>query len=201
MLSISMSKLKLIVGLGNPSQQYAKTRHNAGFWFVERIAEDFGISLILDKKFQGLTGRGQVHGHDVRLLLPQTFMNKSGSSVVPLVNFYDIANDEMLIAHDELDIDVASMRFKTGGGHGGHNGLRDIVPHLGADFHRLRLGIGRPQHKSQVASYVLGIPTADEKILLDLMLDEAMRQLPKLLNGEFDKAQQAINSFKLPNSN
>lgn len=196
-----MSKLKLIVGLGNPSQQYAKTRHNAGFWFVERIAEDFGISLILDKKFQGLTGRGQVHGHDVRLLLPQTFMNKSGSSVVPLVNFYDIANDEMLIAHDELDIDVASMRFKTGGGHGGHNGLRDIVPHLGADFHRLRLGIGRPQHKSQVASYVLGIPTADEKILLDLMLDEAMRQLPKLLNGEFDKAQQAINSFKLPNSN
>lgn len=196
-----MSKLKLIVGLGNPGQQYANTRHNAGFWFVERIAQDFGIHLTLDKKFQGLTGRGQVHGHDVRLLLPQTFMNKSGSSVVPLVNFYDIANDEMLIAHDELDIDIASMRFKTGGGHGGHNGLRDIVPHLGADFHRLRLGIGRPQHKSQVASYVLGTPTADEKIALNLMLDEAMQHLPKLLNGEFDKAQQAINSFKLPNSN
>lgn len=193
-----MSKLKLIVGLGNPSQQYAKTRHNAGFWFVERIADEFCISLSLDKKFHGLIGRGQVHGHDVRLLLPQTYMNKSGLSVVPVVNFYDIANDEMLIAHDELDIDVASMRFKTGGGHGGHNGLRDIVPHLGADFHRLRLGIGRPEHKSQVASYVLGTPSPDEKIALDLMLDEAMRQLPKLLNGEFDKAQQLINGFKLP---
>lgn len=194
-----MSRIKLIIGLGNPGQQYAKTRHNAGFWFVERIAKYFGIGLTLDKKFHGLIGRGQVHGCDVRLLLPQTFMNKSGVSVVPLVNFYDIANDEMLIVHDELDIDVASMRFKTGGGHGGHNGLRDIVPHLGADFHRLRLGIGRPQQKSQVASYVLGTPTLNEQIALDLMLDEAIRQLPKLLNGEFDKAQQAINSFKLSN--
>lgn len=194
-----MSRIKLIIGLGNPGQQYAKTRHNAGFWFVERIAKDFGIGLTLDKKFHGLIGRGQVHGCDVRLLLPQTFMNKSGVSVVPLVNFYNIANDEMLIVHDELDIDVASMRFKTGGGHGGHNGLRDIVPHLGADFHRLRLGIGRPQQKSQVASYVLGTPTLNEQIALDLMLDEAIRQLPKLLNGEFDKAQQAINSFKLSN--
>lgn len=194
-----MSKIKLIVGLGNPSQQYPNTRHNAGFWFVERIANDFNISLSLEKKFHGLVGRGQVHGHDVRLLLPQTFMNKSGEAVVPMVNFFNIANDELLIAHDELDIDVAAMRFKTGGGHGGHNGLRDIVPHIGADFHRLRLGIGRPAHKSQVANYVLGTPSADEKISLGLMLDEAMKQLPKLLNGEFDKAQQAINGFKLPN--
>lgn len=193
-----MSKIKLIVGLGNPGQQYAKTRHNAGFWFVERIAEDFNITLSFEKKFHGLLGRGQVHGHDIRLLLPQTFMNKSGESVIPVVNFYDIDNDEILIAHDELDIGVAQMRFKTGGGHGGHNGLRDIVPHLGADFHRLRLGIGRPESKSQVSHYVLDTPSPDEKISLEVMLDEAMRQLPNLLNGEFDKAQQVINGFKLP---
>lgn len=193
-----MSKIKLIVGLGNPGQQYAKTRHNAGFWFVERIAKDFNIDLAFEKKIHGLVGRGQVYGHDVRLLLPQTFMNKSGESVIPFVNFYNIDNDEMLIAHDELDISVAQMRFKTGGGHGGHNGLRDITPHLGVDFHRLRLGIGRPASKSQVASYVLGTPSIDEKISLDVMLDDTMRQLPNLLNGEFDKAQQAINGFKLP---
>lgn len=193
-----MSKLKLIVGLGNPSQQYAQTRHNAGFWFVERIAEEFNISLSLDKKYHGMVGRGQVHGVDVRLLLPQTFMNKSGQSVVPFANFYGINNDELLIAHDELDLEVARMRFKTGGGHGGHNGLRDIVPHIGADFHRLRLGIGRPSEKSQVASYVLGTPSPDEKVALNLMLDTAIKTLPDLVTGKFDKAQQVINSFKLP---
>lgn len=192
-----MSKLKLIVGLGNHGQQYAQTRHNAGFWFVERIAKDFNITMTLDKKFHGMVGRGQVHGVDVRLLLPHTFMNKSGQAVVPFVNFYDIANDELLIAHDELDLDVARMRLKTGGGHGGHNGLRDIVPHIGADFHRLRLGIGHPGDKSLVSGYVLGKPSADEQIALDSMLDTAIKTLPDLVNGEIGKAQQVINSFKL----
>lgn len=193
-----MPKIKLIVGLGNPSQQYAPTRHNAGFWFVERIAKNFNIPLTMDKKFHGLVGRGQIHGVDVRLLLPQTFMNKSGQSVVPLLNFYQIANDELLIAHDELDLDVGRMRLKIGGGHGGHNGLRDIVPHIGANFYRLRLGIGHPGHKSLVSGYVLGKPTSDEQIALQAMLDEALQALPDLVNGNLDKAQQTINSFKLP---
>lgn len=195
-----MSKLKLIVGLGNPGQQYAKTRHNAGFWFVESIAKDFDIALHLDKKFHGMTGRGIIHGTDVRLLLPHTFMNKSGEAVIPMVNFYGIANDELLIVHDELDLDVGRMRLKTGGGHGGHNGLRDIVPHIGADFHRLRLGIGHPGHKSKVAGYVLGKPTSDEQIAFETTLDAALRSLPDLVNGDLNKAQQAINSFKLPSS-
>ncbi len=194
-----MSKIKLIVGLGNPGQQYAQTRHNAGFWFVERIANDFNISLSQDKKLHGLVGRGQVHGADVRLLIPHTFMNKSGEAVVPMVNFYNIANDELLIAHDELDLPTGNMRLKVGGGHGGHNGLRDIVPHIGADFYRLRLGIGHPGHKSKVSGYVLGKPTSDEQIALDLMLDAAMQNLPALINGDIAKAQQAINGFKLPN--
>jgi PTH1 family peptidyl-tRNA hydrolase len=117
-----------------------------------------------------------------------------------MVNFYGIHNDELLIVHDELDLDVGRMRLKTGGGHGGHNGLRDIVPHIGADFHRLRLGIGHPGHKSKVSGYVLGKPNADEQIAFDSMLDAAMRTLPDLVTGDLAKAQQAINSFKLPHA-
>ncbi len=194
-----MSKLKLIVGLGNPGQQYAATRHNAGFWFVERIAKDFNITLSPEKKFHGLTGRGQVHGVDVRLLLPDTFMNNSGQAVVPMLKFYDISNKALLIAHDELDLPNAQMRLKFDGGHGGHNGLRDIVPHIGNDFYRLRLGIGHPGDKKLVLNHVLGKPTSDEQIGLVRMLDAAMQALPEMLNGNMDKAQQAINGFKLPN--
>lgn len=193
-----MANLKLIVGLGNPGQQYAQTRHNAGFWFVESIANLFNIPLTLDKKFQGMVGRGQVHGTDVRLLLPHTFMNKSGDAVISMMNFYNIANDELLIAHDELDLPTARMRLKVGGGHGGHNGLRDIVPHIGTDFYRLRLGIGHPGHKSQVSGYVLSKPTGDEQISLSVMLQHTMQSLPDLVNGNISKAQQAINGFKLP---
>ena len=147
--------IKLIVGLGNPGQQYMFTRHNAGFWFVHHLAQQFNIALAPDKKFHGVTGRGQIHGHDVRLLMPLTFMNKSGQSVVPMVNFYGINNNELLIAHDELDIPAGSIKLKTDGGHGGHNGLRDITPHIGNDFHRLRIGIGHPGHKSKVSGHVL----------------------------------------------
>lgn len=193
-----MANIKLIVGLGNPGQQYAHTRHNAGFWFVERIAKDFNIPLTPEKKFHGLTGRGKVHGMDVRLLMPETFMNASGQAVAPMIKFYNIVPSELLIAHDELDLPVANMRLKIGGGHGGHNGLRDIVPYTGADFVRLRLGIGHPGDKSKVLNYVLGKPTSDEQISLDNMLDAAMKALPDIVTGNFDKAQQMINGFKLP---
>lgn len=194
-----MAKLKLIVGLGNPGQQYAPTRHNAGFWFIERIANDFNITLAPEKKFHGLTGRGNVHGVDVRLLLPETFMNSSGQAVVPMMKFYGISNKELLIAHDELDLPSGQMRLKYDGGHGGHNGLRDIVPHIGNDFYRLRLGIGHPGDKKLVLNHVLGKPTSDEQIGLERMLDAAMQALPDLVNGNMDKAQQVINGFKLPN--
>lgn len=190
--------IKLIVGLGNPSEQYMFTRHNAGFWFVQHIAHHFNIELSPDKKFHGVTGRGQVHGHDVRLLLPLTFMNKSGQSVVPMVNYYNIANDELLIAHDELDIDAGSIKLKTAGGHGGHNGLRDITPHIGNDFHRLRVGIGHPGHKSRVTGHVLSKPGADEQIAIESALSAAFAALPLLLDGDIEKARSQINSFKLP---
>ncbi len=193
-----MTQLKLIVGLGNPGQQYANTRHNAGFWFVEQIANDFNIPLTHEKKFHGLTGRGRVHGHDVRLLLPETFMNKSGQAVVPMVNFFNIDNDQLLIAHDELDIPAGSIKLKTAGGHGGHNGLRDIVPHIGNDFHRLRVGIGHPGHKSKVSAHVLSKPSTEEKVAIDRALEAALNALPKLLDGELEKARADINGFKLP---
>ncbi len=190
--------IKLIVGLGNPGEQYQYTRHNAGFWFVLHLAQQFNISLSPDKKFHGLTGRGQIHGHDVRLLLPLTFMNKSGQSVVPMVNFYNIANDELLIAHDELDIAAGSIKLKSAGGHGGHNGLRDITPHIGNDFHRLRVGIGHPGHKSKVSGHVLSKAAPNEQIAIDSALSAAFDALPLLLDGKIERAREHINGFKLP---
>lgn len=193
-----MSSLKLIVGLGNPGEQYAKTRHNAGFWFVEQIAQKFAIKLSVDKKFYGLTGRGTVCGRDIRLLLPNTFMNKSGQSVLPMISFYGIDNTQLLIAHDELDIAVGTVKLKTGGGHGGHNGLRDIAPHIGNDFHRLRIGIGHPGDKSKVSNHVLSKPDANEKIAIDAAIDAAIDELPLLMAGDIEKARSYINGFRLP---
>lgn len=189
--------IKLIVGLGNPGNEYKDTRHNTGFWFVDKISEQFGISLSHDKKFHGDAGRGTIFGQDVRLLKPDTFMNRSGLAVVPLARFYNIAPTEILIAHDELDIAPGSIRLKTGGGHGGHNGLRDILPHIGADFHRLRIGIGHPGHASKVSGWVLSKPSSDDGINIDKALDCALDNLNLIMAGDFDKARNAINGFKL----
>lgn len=190
--------IKLIVGLGNPTAQYADTRHNAGFWLIEEIARQYNISLSPEKKFHGTVGRGQIAGVDVRLLMPDTYMNRSGLAVAPMVKFFNIAPNELLVAHDELDIGVGLIKLKTGGGHGGHNGLRDIVPHTGADFHRLRIGIGRPAHSSQVSNFVLSKPSADDKMSIDKAINCALDNLPALVGQDFAKAQNAINSFKLP---
>lgn len=189
--------IKLIAGLGNPGNEYKDTRHNTGFWFVDKISEQFGISLSHDKKFHGEVGRGTIFGQDVRLLKPDTFMNRSGLAVVPLAKFYNIAPNEILIAHDELDIAPGSIRLKTGGGHGGHNGLRDILPHIGADFHRLRIGIGHPGHASKVSGWVLSKPSSDDGINIDKALDCALDNLNLIMAGDFDKARNAINGFKL----
>lgn len=190
--------IKLIVGLGNPTAQYADTRHNAGFWLVEKIATQHHIALSTDKKFHGLVGKGRIGGEQVHLLMPDTYMNRSGMAVAPLMKFYNLTADELLVIHDELDIGAGAVKFKTGGGHGGHNGLRDIVPHTGADFHRIRLGIGRPAHSGQVSNFVLSKPTLDEKIAIERAMDCVLDNLSSLIAGDFAKAQNAINSFKLP---
>ena len=191
-----MSKLSLIVGLGNPGKEYAQTRHNAGAWFVERLAEAYGISLKADPKFYGISGRGNIEGQDVRLLLPTTFMNASGKSVVPFAKFYQVAPETMLIAHDELDMNPGVIRLKTGGGHGGYNGLRDIVPHLGSNFHRLRIGIGHPCSKERVSGHVLSKAPSSEQNLMDDAIAHALSRIKLLVNGDIQPAMNQINAYK-----
>lgn len=191
-----MSNISLIVGLGNPGSEYAQTRHNAGFWFVEQLADRYGISLKAEPKFHGFTGRGQIEGHDVRLLLPTTFMNRSGQSVVPFAKFYQVTPEAILIAHDELDMDPGIIRLKTGGGHGGHNGLRDIVPHIGPNFHRLRIGIGHPGSKERVSGHVLGKASSSEQDLMDAAIDHALSKVKMLVDGQVSQAMNQINAYK-----
>lgn len=191
-----MSNISLIVGLGNPGSEYAQTRHNAGFWFIERLADQYGISLKKDPKFNGFSGRGNIEGQDVRLLLPTTFMNRSGQSVVPFAKFYNIAPESILIAHDELDMNPGVIRLKTGGGHGGHNGLRDIVPHIGPNFHRLRIGIGHPGSKERVTGHVLGKAPSSEQTLMDDAIAHALSRMKLLVNGDVQQAMNQINAYK-----
>lgn len=187
--------ISLIVGLGNPGTEYAQTRHNAGFWYVERLAQRYGISLKSESRFHGLTGRGQIEGHDVRLLLPSTFMNRSGQAVVPMAKFFQVSPSQLLIAHDELDLASGVIRLKSGGGHGGHNGLRDIVPHLGNEFHRLRIGIGHPGHRDKVTGHVLGKAPPPEQALLDQAIDEALRLTDLVIAGNLSQAMNQLNRF------
>lgn len=191
-----MSNISLIVGLGNPGSEYAQTRHNAGFWFIEQLANKYGIALKNDPKFHGISGRGNIEGHDVRLLLPTTFMNRSGQSVVPFAKFYQIAPEAILIAHDELDMNPGVIRLKTGGGHGGHNGLRDIVPHIGPNFHRLRIGIGHPGSKERVSGHVLGKAPSSEQSLMDAAIDHALSKVKLLVQGQVPQAMNQINAYK-----
>ena len=191
-----MSKISLIVGLGNPGTEYAQTRHNAGFWFVQRLAEQYGIQLKADPKYKGISGRGNIEGQDVRLLLPTPFMNLSGQSVVPFAKFYQIAPEAILIAHDELDMNPGVIRLKTGGGHGGHNGLKDIVPHIGSNFHRLRIGIGHPGSKERVSGHVLSKAPSSEQNLMDDAIAHALSRIQLLVNGDTQQAMNQINAYK-----
>ena len=191
-----MAKIRLIVGLGNPGSEYEGTRHNAGAFFVHELARQAGQSLSTESKFFGQTARVTFANSDLRLLVPSTFMNRSGRAVAAMANFYRIEPEEMLIAHDELDIPPGQARFKQGGGHGGHNGLRDIVPALGGskDFHRLRIGIGHPGHASKVSGYVLAKPSKQDREAIDAVIDEALRALGLLLSGDAVKAMTQLHS-------
>lgn len=192
-----MTAIKLIAGLGNPGAEYRGTRHNAGADFVEQLARNAGVELRADSKFFGLAGQLTLAGHDLRLLIPTTFMNRSGKAVAAIAGFYKILPEEILIAHDELDLPAGSARFKRGGGHGGHNGLRDIIPALGnnRDFQRLRIGIGHPGHASKVTGYVLGAPGPTDRQRIDQCIDEAIAALPLLLDGDEVKAMTRLHSF------
>lgn len=193
-----MTRIKLIVGLANPGQQYQQTRHNAGAWFVAELARQQGCSLSAESRFCGDTGRFFLDGQDIRLLIPSTFMNRSGQAIAAMAGFFKITAEEILVAHDELDLPPGSARFKSGGGHGGHNGLRDTIAKLAnsRDFHRLRIGIGHPGSADQVTGYVLGKPSQDERIAIDHCIDQALRTLPHAVAGDWPKAMNQLHSYK-----
>ena len=188
--------IRLIVGLGNPGEKYIGTRHNAGADFVSAVAKLNAIELKADKKVAGRIGRGMVNGHDVRLLIPDTFMNHSGKAVGLAAKYFQIGPEQILIAHDELDMPPGASRFKFDGGHGGHNGLRDIIPALGGirTFWRLRLGIGHPGQANKVSAWVLNKASKIEQALIDQSLEEAIRALELLMAGNDVKAMTQLHS-------
>ena len=190
-----MTGLQLIVGLGNPGAEYLRTRHNAGFRFADTLALAEGARFAFDAKLRGEACRVSLAGTPVWLLKPATFMNKSGSAVVAALNYYKIDPERCLVVHDDLDLPVGTARLKFDGGHGGQNGLRDIIAQLGhARFHRLRLGIDHPADRSRVTDWVLGRPSvADEEAISDA-ITRALHVLPLAVTGEFDKAMQQLHT-------
>nr|VUD23922.1 Peptidyl-tRNA hydrolase [Salmonella sp. NCTC 7297] len=190
--------IKLIVGLANPGADYAATRHNAGAWYVDLLAERLRAPLREEPKFFGYTSRITLEGEDVRLLVPTTFMNLSGKAVGAMTSFYRIPPDEILVAHDELDLPPGVAKFKLGGGHGGHNGLKDIISKLGnnPNFHRLRVGIGHPGDKNKVVGFVLGKPPVSEQKLIDMAIGEAARCTEMWFKEGLAKATSRLHTFK-----
>ncbi len=187
--------IKLLVGLGNPGPDYEATRHNAGFWWVDAAARQLGSRLSAERAYFGLVGRVNRPAGPVWLLQPQTYMNLSGKSVAALARFFKIAPQEILVVHDELDLLPGQMKLKQGGGHAGHNGLRDIHAQLGsADYWRLRLGIGHPGVKAEVADYVLRKPPADQREAIERSIDESLKQLEPMLNGDMQQAVMKLHA-------
>ena len=193
--------LKLIVGIGNPGDQYAHTRHNAGVWFVERLAQELGGLFKEEKKFFARITKVDCEGQELRLLIPTTYMNESGKSVGALANYFKIHAVQILIAHDELDFSIGTIRFKQGGGLAGHKGLRDISRSLGGskDFNRLRVGVGHPGSKEQVTGHVLGKATTEDKVIIGQCIDEALACMPIAVKGEWDQAMNRLHNFKIGN--
>lgn len=190
-----MSAIQCIVGLGNPGAKYAETRHNAGFWFADALARAYGATLRPENKFSGEVARFRSPVGDCWLLKPMTYMNHSGRSVAALCNFYRIDPERLLVVYDELDLAPGVMRLKTGGGHGGHNGMRDITSALRSrDFHRLRIGIGHPGHRDGVVGYVLARPGKADQAAIDQGIGEAVRHWEAIQAGEMQKAMNALHA-------
>jgi PTH1 family peptidyl-tRNA hydrolase len=191
--------IRLFVGLGNPGPDYEDTRHNAGFWWIDALAREFKTSLVKDKSYHGMIARVSMQGQPVWLLKPMTFMNLSGKSVASLANFFKIPPQDMLVAHDELDIAPGEAKIKLGGSHAGHNGLRDIHAQLGTDqYWRLRLGVGHPGNKAEVINWVLKKPSPDHRIAIEQTIDRALKALPQFLAGDMDQATRLVHTSKPP---
>ncbi len=188
------NELKAIAGLGNPEQKYDKTLHNAGFWFVDAVARKYGGSFRYEKKFDADIARTRIRGEDVWLVKPQSYMNQSGQPIRGLLDYYRLRPSELLVAHDEIDLPPGTVRLKEGGGHGGHNGLRDIIRHCGAEFLRLRLGVGHPGEKHKVTNYVLKRGSSDIEAAVERNIDDAIGVLPELVDGEINAAMKKLHT-------
>ena len=192
-----MATIQLVAGLGNPGAKYEQTRHNAGFWFVDEVARRFNALFKSESKYKSEVARCTIAGNDCRLQKPMDFMNRSGLRVASLAAFYQIPRNSILIVHDDLDLSPGTIKLKRGGGHGGHNGLRDLIPHLGGnDFLRLRIGIGHPGHRDDVVGYVLKHASRDEQTAIDQAIEEAVKLLPDIVDGNLDKAMKALHTAK-----
>jgi len=192
-----MDGLRLIVGLGNPGAEHLRTRHNAGFWFVDALAQSQGVRFGLESKLFGETAKVNVGGQSLWLLKPATFMNLSGKSVAAALRYWKIEPEQMLVAHDELDLAPGTARLKFDGGHGGQNGLRDITKLLGhGKYHRLRIGIGHPGHKDRVTSWVLGKPGADDEASILRAIGDADDVLPLAVAGDFNEAMKRLHTSR-----
>lgn len=190
-----MNTIRLIVGLGNPGREYEKTRHNVGFWWVDELAHSAKLSFRNEIKFHGLFARGPWESLEFALLKPQTFMNLSGRAVAAVMQFYKILPSEILIVHDELDLQPGVARLKMAGGHGGHNGLKDIIANLGTkDFLRLRLGVGRPIERTEVVNYVLNDPRREERELIDNAMQASLQIAQLIIAGKIDAAMLKLHS-------
>ena len=189
-----MTTLGLIAGLGNPGDRYANTLHNAGFWFVDEVARRFGAEFRYEKRFDADVCRVTIEGADVWLAKPQSFMNESGGPVRGLLDYYRLTVQSLLVAHDEIDLPPGTVRLKQGGGHGGHNGLRDVIQHCGNEFMRLRLGVGHPGHKDQVTGYVLKSAAPDVEAAILTNVDQAADVLPMLVGEGLNAAMKNLHT-------
>ena len=190
-----MSKsIRIIAGLGNPEERYERTLHNAGFWFVDALARKYGGRFRYEKKFDADYCRINLHGEDAWLVKPQSYMNNSGQPIRGLLDYYRLRVTELLVAHDEIDLPPGTVRLKEGGGHGGHNGLRDIVRHCGAEFVRLRLGVGHPGEKDMVTNYVLKRGSSDVEAAIERNIDDAMLVMPELVDGDINAAMKKLHT-------
>jgi PTH1 family peptidyl-tRNA hydrolase len=186
--------VRIIAGLGNPEEKYERTLHNAGFWFVDALARKQGGLFRFEKKFDAECCRIKLHGEDLWLIKPQSYMNHSGPPIRSLLDYYRLRPNELLVAHDEIDLPPGTVRIKEGGGHGGHNGLRDIIRHCGADFQRLRLGVGHPGEKHKVTNYVLKRGAADVEAAVDRNIDDAIAVMPELVDGDINAAMKKLHT-------
>ena len=191
-----MTQLNIIVGLCNPEDKYERTLHNAGFWFVDAVARKYGGRFRYEKKFDAECCRVNIQGEEVWLVKPQSYMNLSGGPVRGVMDYYRLKPGGLLVAHDEIDLPPGTVRLKKGGGHGGHNGLRDVIKHCGADFMRLRLGVGHPGEKTRVTGYVLKRGSADVERAVENNIDDAIAVLPLLMDDGLNAATKALHTKK-----